>query len=330
MKKIISPLLILVLLAGCTPKKIKYSDLVNPFLGTAPLTDSAEIGYKPPKNWRVWAGLVFPGSSVPNAMVQLSPITQFRSGAGYEYEDTIIQAFTHTNKGHWNLCHIPLLPIEGDPDTVSFYSPFDHKNESAAPGYYQVYLKKYDINAELTSTLRCGYHKYTYTKGGNKKLIANLGISNERVNEWNIQQEGKNAFAGFQQTGDKIYFYAETNQEITGIDSLIRKWRNREFFIPYINFKDSNKPLEIKIALSFVSVENARKNLETEIADWNFDQISTAANNEWNTALSKYSVEGGTDEQKTIFYTAFYHTMIQPSLYSDIDGSYRGRDGKVH
>ena len=91
---------------------------VNPFLGTAPLTNVADIGFVPP--WRVWAGLTFPGASLPNSMVQLSPITEFGSGAGYEYEDTVIHAFTHSNKGHWNLCHIPILPVTGEVNPDDF------------------------------------------------------------------------------------------------------------------------------------------------------------------------------------------------------------------
>jgi Glycosyl hydrolase family 92 N-terminal domain len=107
------------LAAACSLKAEKQLvTYVNPFLGTAPLTNSAEIGFKPP--WRVWAGLTFPGSSVPNAMVQLSPITKFGSGAGYEYENNVIHAFAHSNKGHWNLCNIPILPITGDIDSDDF------------------------------------------------------------------------------------------------------------------------------------------------------------------------------------------------------------------
>ena len=90
---------------------LKLTEYVNPFLGTAPLTNPTDIGYTPPTDWRVWAGLTYPGAALPNAMVQLSPITEWHSGAGYEYEDTVIYAFTHTNKGHWNLCHIPVLPV---------------------------------------------------------------------------------------------------------------------------------------------------------------------------------------------------------------------------
>ena len=168
------------------------TDYVNPFLGTATLWDSIDIGYKP--THRTWGAEVFPGSSLPNAMVQLSPVTQYKSGSGYQYEDTVIYAFIHTSKGHWNLCHIPLLPVTGNISPDDFCSGYSHKNESAHPGYYQVYLERYAVNAELTSTLRCAYHKYTYEAGQGKKLIADLSTSNERVRSWEIEQEGKNVF----------------------------------------------------------------------------------------------------------------------------------------
>ena len=115
-----------------------YTKYVNTFIGTAPLTDPKILGYKLPEGWRSWAGLTFPGSSLPNAMVQLSPMTEYGSGAGYEYEDSLILAFTHANKGHWNLCNIPILPMSNP--GAKFGSRFSHKNESAAPGFYQVYL----------------------------------------------------------------------------------------------------------------------------------------------------------------------------------------------
>ena len=101
------------LAAGCAPKQKPLTDYVNPLLGTATLWDSVDLGFKPTK--RTWGAEVFPGSSLPNAMVQVSPVTKFHSGAGYQYEDSVIYGFTHTNKGHWNLCHIPLLPVTGTP-----------------------------------------------------------------------------------------------------------------------------------------------------------------------------------------------------------------------
>ena len=128
-------------------------DHVNPFLGTAPLTDPKFIGYDPPKDWRVWAGLTFPGSSLPNAMVQLSPITEYGSGAGYEYEDDEIYGFTHTNKGHWNLCNIPILPMSNDVE-LPLKSKFDKSTEVASPAFYGVTLKDFDVEVKLTSTLK--------------------------------------------------------------------------------------------------------------------------------------------------------------------------------
>src|SRR5690606_4011540 len=113
-------------------------DHVNPDIESAALTDPEFIGYTPPGGWRVWAGLTFPGSALPNAMVQLSPITQYGSGAGYEYEDNEIIGFTHTNKGHWNLCNIPILPVSGEA-SPPFKSTFDKSSESASPAFYQVF-----------------------------------------------------------------------------------------------------------------------------------------------------------------------------------------------
>src|ERR1019366_977272 len=230
-------------------------DYVNPFLGTAPLTNPADIGFKPP--WRVWAGLVVPGTSVPNAMVQLSPITKFGSGAGYEYENSRIYAFAHTNKGHWNLCNIPVLPVSGDVDPADFSSNFTHKNESAHPGYYQVYLERYGINAELTSTLRTGYHRYTYTDNAqSKKLVVNLAVSNEPIKDWEVEQVGDDSFKGFQQASEKVFFYAVSNYKIKKIEML----KGEKADLPVADFVDGSKPVEIKIGLSFVSTENAKAN----------------------------------------------------------------------
>jgi putative alpha-1,2-mannosidase len=135
---------------------------VNPLIGTAAFTDPKLVGYVAPPGWHgVWAGLAFPGSSVPNAMVQLSPITEFNTGSGYQYEDSVIQGFAHTNKGHWNLCHLPVLPVVGAANASGGYSSrFSHATEMAAPGYYGVTLKDYNVRVRLTSTLRCGLHQY--------------------------------------------------------------------------------------------------------------------------------------------------------------------------
>ncbi|MGC3958306.1 MAG: GH92 family glycosyl hydrolase [Verrucomicrobiota bacterium] len=307
---------LLLALAGSIAAEKPLTTYVNPFLGTAPLTNVADIGFVPP--WRVWAGLTFPGASLPNAMVQLSPITEFGSGAGYEYEDKVIHAFTHSNKGHWNLCHIPLLPVTGEVSADDFGSPFSHKTESAAPGYYQVLLERYDINAELTTTLRCGYHKYTYRNGQSKRLVANLAVSNERVTDWRLEQDGDYAFQGYQDTRGKVFFYARVNHKITQIDKL--KGRNRD--VPVINFADADQPLEIKIGLSFTSQENAKLNLEKELTGKTFAQVKADATQIWEALLSKIQVTGSTERQKGLFYSCLYRSFLWPALRSDVNGEF--------
>src|SRR6201991_2981258 len=136
MKKIFLFLFLFFFIANYLQAQKLPVNYVNPLLGTATLWDAKDIGFVP--THRTWGAEVFPGSSVPNAMVQLTPVTQFHSGSGYQYEDTVIYGFAHTSKGHWNLCNIPLMPATGNIDAGDYKSSFSHKNESAHPGYYQV------------------------------------------------------------------------------------------------------------------------------------------------------------------------------------------------
>lgn len=301
----------------------KFTDYVNPFLGTATLWDSVDIGYKP--THRTWGAEVFPGSSVPNAMVQLSPLTMFRSGSGYQYEDTAIYGFIHTSKGHWNLCHIPILPATGSFSPDNYCSGYSHANESAHPGYYQVFLKRYGVNAELTSTLRCAFHRYTYPAGSENKLIVNLSRSNERVRGWEIQQEGDFVFKGVQQAGEKMYFYAVANQKIRGIDSL-GKDRNE---LSVVTFNGETNPLELQIGFSFVSIENAKENLQKEMLGKTFAQVRQEATQTWEALLSKIKVTGGTERQKRIFYSTLYRSFLWPALRSDANGDFTDIKGNV-
>jgi len=299
-------------------------DYVNTFLGTAPLTNPADIGFKPP--WRVWAGLVFPGTSVPNAMVQLSPITKFGSGAGYEYENPQIYAFAHTNKGHWNLCNIPILPVSGIVNPADFGSTFSHKNESSHPGYYQVYLERYGINVELTSTLRTGYHRYTFKENSQpKKLIVNIAVSNERIRDWKFEQDGDYAFKGYQTASEKVYFYAVSNYKIKEVEML----KGATADLPVVDFIDGSKPVEIRIGLSFVSTKNAKENLEKELGDKSFETVKAEASANWEKLLSKIQISGGTERQKELFYSCFYRSFLWPALRSDINGEYTDAKGAV-
>ena len=239
----------------------KLTDYVNPMLGTATLWEAEDLGYHRERISRTWGAETFPGASLPNAMAQATPVTKYHSGSGYQYEDTTICGFAHTSKGHWNLCHVPILPVRGTFDAVDYASAFSHENESAHPGYYQVYLDRYGVNVELTSTLRCAFHQYTFHEDASTpsleqgqgasarsscqdssalapgpSVLLDLMRSNERVKDWAVRQAGPCAFSGFQQAAETIYFYAESDAPIREV---------REVVTPYTNKK--GKPAEARV-----------------------------------------------------------------------------------
>jgi predicted alpha-1,2-mannosidase len=316
------------LLTGTSGKsqiKPVYTNYVNTFIGTTPLYDPEIIGYEYPKGWRSWAGLTFPGSSLPNAMVQLSPVTEYGSGAGYEYEDTLIYGFTHTNKGHWNLCNIPILPLSKPGKTLA--SRFSHQKESAAPGFYHVYLDDYNVDVKLTSTLRCGYHQYAFRDNTNRQVLFDLGKANNRVSGWSIEQAGPMAVQGYQQTGERIYFYARLNTNIDRIDKQDDGQRNGHAIVYLAN--GSNGPVELKIGLSFVSLANAKQNLEKEVANKSFATVRNEATQAWEKLLSSVQVKGGTDKQKQMLYSCLYRSFLWPALRSDVNGEYTDANRQV-
>ncbi len=321
---IVASLLVLVFAATASEAAKQPTDYVNPLLGTATLWDKEDLGFTP--THRAWGAEVFPGASLPNAMVQLTPVTMWKSGSGYQYEDSSIQGFVHTSKGHWNLCHVPFLPATGDIKPDDYGSPFRHENESAHPGYYQVHLERYAVNAELTSTLRCGFHRYTFPDGQSKKLIADLSMSNERVRNSEITQDGDNAFSGFQQTGETLYFHAVSNQKIQGIESLEKKDGKA---LSVVNFAEAPGPLELRVGFSFVSVQNARENLEKEILGKSFARVREEATDTWQALLSKIQVTGGTERQRGLFYSCLYRSFLWPALRSDVNGDFVDQDRKV-
>ncbi len=323
MKKIIVSIALLLFAATALQAQQRLTDDVNPLLGTATLWDKADLGFTP--THRAWGAEVFPGASLPNAMVQLTPVTKFHSGSGYQYEDTVIQAFAHTSKGHWNLCNIPLMPATGNITPDDYGSAFSHNNETAHPGYYQVYLQRYGINAELTSTLRCAFHKYTFPDGQSKKLVADLATSNEKVKSWEIHQDGGHAFSGLQQTGETMYFYATSNQGIKDIETLKKGAKE----ISVVDFVDAPGPLELQIGFSFVSVANAKQNLQKEMLGKSFAQVRGEATQTWETLLSKIKVSGGTERQRGIFYSCLYRSFLWPALRSDANGDFVDESGKV-
>lgn len=305
----------------------KLTEYVNPFLGTATLWEPEDLGYTRKIKTRTWGAEVFPGASVPNAMVQLSPVTQFRSGAGYQYEDTVIYGFSHTNKGHWNLLHMPILPVTGRINPTDYASEYSHTNESAHPGYYQVFLERYGVNAELTSTLRCAYHKYTFRPEDEKRLLTDMARTNNEVRDWSLQKVGDYAFAGHQNGEGRIYFYAVSNYLVKDIQL---EQSNRQS-VSLVGFSDSKgtKPLELKIGFSFVSVENAKMNLEKEMLAKSFDQVRQEADSTWEELLGNIKVEGGTERHKNLFYSCLYRSFLWPVLRSDANGEYRDEQNNV-
>ena len=348
MKKLFFAILAGSMLVSClAPSGVRQlTDRVNPFLGTETLWDSVELGFHPTR--RTWGAEVYPGSSLPNAMVQVSPVTMFRSGAGYQYEDTLILGFSHTNKGHWNLNHIPVLPIRGEVSVDDYGSKYSHDRESARPAYYSVYLERYGVEVELTSTLRAAYHRYTWDEKGERSVMFNMPRSNERVNDYAIEKVAENEFSGYQHTGRQtLYFYAVANDKVVGIDEISKDNggfigdspdaagadpRHRRRYmkpIPVVRFEPSSKPLELKIGFSFVSVEGAKANLEAEMLGKSFAQVKKEGNAIWNELLGKIQVEGGTETQKNLFYTTMYRSMLWPALRSDVDGTFKDPKGEV-
>jgi predicted alpha-1,2-mannosidase len=348
MKKLFVAILTTSMLVSClAPSGVRQlTDRVNPFLGTETLWDSVELGFHPTR--RTWGAEVYPGSSLPNAMVQVSPVTMFRSGAGYQYEDTLILGFSHTNKGHWNLNHIPVLPIRGEVSVDDYGSKYSHDRESARPAYYSVYLERYGVEVELTSTLRAAYHRYTWDEKGERSVMFNMPRSNERVNDYAIEKVAENEFSGYQHTGRQtLYFYAVANDKVVGIDEISKDNggligdspdaagadpRHRRRYmkpIPVVRFEPSSKPLELKIGFSFVSVEGAKANLEAEMLGKSFAQVKKEGNAIWNELLGKIQVEGGTETQKNLFYTTMYRSMLWPALRSDVDGTFKDPKGEV-
>lgn len=289
--------------------------------------------------------------------------------AGYQYRDKTIVGFSHTHlsgTGHSDLGDILIMPAVGEikytpgradyPDE-GYRSRFSHDTEKATPGYYEVMLDDYGIKAQLTATKRTGVHKYTFPKDTNGHLVLDLvhGIYNYdgKVLVANLRVENDSLITGYRITNgwartNYTYFAISFSQPIKeygykDLEKVLYKgfWRrfNMEKNFPeitgrkivaYFNFDTADHPeLTVKVALSPVSTDGAIKNLQTEAAGKSFEELAEAARNDWNGELNHFEVEGN-DDQKAMFYTSLYHTMINPSVYMDVDGQYRGVDHNIH
>ncbi len=305
-------------------------DLVNPFVGTG--------GH----------GHTFPGACVPNGLVQLSPDTRpdgyndWDGASGYHYSDSVIHGFSHTHlsgTGVSDLCDVLLMPTVGKPttDPSVYRSSFRKATEQAHAGYYAVHLDGPDVRAELTSTQRVGVHRYTFPKADTARLVIDLRHRDQLL-EGLFEQVSATEFVGERRSSSwardqRLFFCIQLSEPTTG--QLVEHQKLTHGRAPrntaaVLTFKPSSEPLIVKVGISAVSIEGARKNLEAEVPHWDFDKVRTEAEAAWNAKLNKIKVEGGTREQQRIFYTALYHCYVAPYLFNDVDGRYRGMDGEVH
>ena len=288
-------------------------------------------------------GHTFPGATVPFGMVQLSPDTRtdnWDGSSGYHYSDNEIFGFSHTHlsgTGIPDYCDILLMPTVGDVNFNDFKSAFSHADEKAEAGFYSVKLAN-GVTAELTATTRVGLHRYTFAKSDKANIVLDLKWR-DKVLDSELKIVGKTRIEGYRRSeswakNQIVYFVAEFSKPFTNAKELIESIsgpNGTERRKAAFHFKTkAGEQILVKVAISPVSIEGARKNLQAEIPGWNFDKVRTDAKNAWNNELAQIEVAGGSDAQLTTFYTALYHTKIQPNIFQDVDGNYRGLDNKIH
>ncbi len=318
----------LILTAACRPKaETHLTDFVNPLLGTATLWEKADLGYERHNEKRTWGAEVFPGAALPNAMVQLTPVTMWNTGAGYQYEDTTILGFAHTAMGHWNYIDLPILPVTGEVSADDYASGYSHNNESARPGYYRVMLDRYGINAELTSTLRTGYHRYTFPDNAQRRLLVNVAHNQHPINDWKINPDGRFSFSGNQ--GNDFFYYAVADAPIDTI--RIVESAKGSSPVAVVDFSSTHpaNTVQLRVGISHVSVENARENLERETSGKSFDDVRCEADKTWEKLLAKIEVKGSDKRMKGLFYSTLYRSMLLPRLMSDVNGQYRDNRNNI-
>ena len=292
-----------------------YTQYVNPFIGTG--------GH----------GHVFLGANVPFGNIQAGP-TQKKQGwdwcSGYHYSDSTVIGFGQmhlSGTGIGDLGDVSLLPMTNPSQREV---KFSHKAEYVRPGYYSVMLAS-GIRVELTATQRVAFHRYSFPADATKGYIAlNLaqGIGWDKMTSCKFKQESDKIITGFRMSegwakDQRVYFVAEFSEPV-------KLEENERDTIGIFSVASTNQPLLVKVGISAVSVENARENLQQELPGWNFASVVAKANADWNRELSKIAIKTQDERAKRIFYTALYHTMIAPSVFSDVNGEYRGADGKTH
>lgn len=311
-------------------------------------------------------GHVFVGANVPFGMVQLGP-TNISTGwdwvSGYHYTDSTIFGFSHlhlSGTGIGDLLDILVMPVTGSPKMAKgehgdidsgLYSTFKRENEVAKAGYYSVLLDRYGIKAELTATERVGFHRYTFPESTESAIVINLAdaLNWDASVEGYLWKESDTVISGYRYSkgwaaDQKVYFSAEFSKPIENIEfydgeALVRasdpQYPITKFTSQLVygkaKFKtEANEQILMKVAVSPVSIDNAKLNLQTELPKWNFDETAEKASKAWNEKLHKITVKSKDPKVLRTFYTALYHTMIAPSVFSDVNNEYRGADGKTY
>ncbi|ANE50774.1 GH92 family glycosyl hydrolase [Flavisolibacter tropicus] len=328
----------------------KFTTYVNPFIGTAAV-DKKSL-----------SGCAFPGATMPFGFVQLSPDTRHevnRPCSGYDYNDKTIVGFSHTHlngTGIADLLDVLIMPITGNSKTADDYkdsvsrdfrSAFSHSQESARPGYYQVNLLDYNVNAELTATAHAGFHRYTFPQSSGAGFVIDMDhsrlkgtgnrsakiISAEIRIVDNKTIEGYRVLTGWAKMR-RVYFRAEFSRPFASsfLFDGKRIYENKPLVMGAEGIKavvhfdsKANEQVLVKVGISATSIANAKQNLAAEIPAWNFDQVVTNAENAWEKELKQIQVEG-TEKQKRIFYTGLYHAFIQPNNVADVNGDYPAGD----
>lgn len=361
-KKVLMMTMAAVTLSAIAQQPVDY---VNPIIGTNGMGHTFPGACTP----FGWVQLSPDTDTIPHNVNGTYQKNAYEYCAGYQYRDKTIVGFSHTHlsgTGHSDLGDILLMPAVGDvklnPGRADYpeegyRSRFDHATEKAVPGYYEVMLDDYGIKAQLTATQRTGIHKYTFPKGKDGHLILDLvhGIYNYdgKVLWANLRVENDTLLTGYRITNgwartNYTYFaislsqpikdYGYKDKEKVLYNGFWRRFKMEKNFpeitgrkiVAYFNFDTANNSeLVVKVALSAVSTEGAIKNLRAEASGKSFEQLAEAARTDWNSELEHFEIEG-TPDQKAMFYTSLYHTMINPSVYMDVDGSYRGLDHNIH
>ncbi len=302
--------------------------LVNPFIGTG--------GH----------GHTYPGVSEPFGMIQLSPDTRIDGWdgcGGYHYDDSIIYGFSHTHlsgTGVSDYGDLLIMPFIGenvwengkDNAGKGYGSKFSHYFEDAVAGSYSVLLSDYNIHADLTTTTRCGMHKYVYPSRGNRKIIIDLE-HRDRLLDSDLIFLNDTTIIGKRISdawAKEQHFYYAINLSEAPINRYFQKNEEGKSSKLILEFGEGSPILMVKVGISAVDINGARKNLKTEMPSWNFDFYRKNNQAKWDTELNKIDIETEDKDKKTIFYTAMYHSFLNPNIFSDVDGRYRGMDMEIH